>query len=67
MFPANTLTVFQQEKGGYCQVIFYLTDGEKNPNIQFISTVCPGKWDPFYVVTYYIKWVITSWTYSNTL
>ena len=28
-------------------------------------TVCPGSSDPFYVVTYYIKWVTTSWTYSN--
>ena len=27
-------------------------------------TVCPGSSDPFYVVTYYIKWVTTSWTYS---
>ena len=22
--------------------------------------------DPFYAVTYYIKWVTTSWTYSNS-
>ena len=27
-------------------------------------TVCPRSSDPFYVVTYYIKWVTTSWTYS---
>ena len=27
-------------------------------------TVCPGSSDTFYVVTYYIKWVTTSWTYS---
>ena len=25
-------------------------------------TVCPGSSDPFYMVTYYIKWVATSWT-----
>ena len=25
-------------------------------------TVCPGRSDPFYIVSYYIKWVITSWT-----
>ena len=29
-------------------------------------TVCPGSSDPFYIVTYYIKWVTTSWTYSIT-
>ena len=26
--------------------------------------MCPGSSDPFYIVTYYIKWVTTSWTYS---
>ena len=28
-------------------------------------TVCPGSSDPFYIVTYYIKWVTTSWIYSR--
>ena len=28
-------------------------------------TVCPRSSDSFYVVTYYIKWVTTSWTYSS--
>ena len=27
-------------------------------------TICPRSSDPFYLVTYYIKWVTTSWTYS---
>ena len=27
--------------------------------------MCPRSSDPFYVVTYYIKWVTTSWTYSS--
>ena len=27
-------------------------------------TICPGSSDPFYVVTYYIKWVTISWTHS---
>ena len=27
-------------------------------------TVCPRTSCPFYVVTYYIKWVTTSWTHS---
>ena len=27
-------------------------------------TVCPKSSDPFYVVTSYIQWVTTSWTYS---
>ena len=26
--------------------------------------MCPRSSDPFYVVTYYLKWVTTSWTYS---
>ena len=27
--------------------------------------MCPISTDPFYIVTYYIKWVTTSWTYSR--
>ena len=27
-------------------------------------TVCPRSSDPLYEVTYFIKWVTTSWTYS---
>ena len=27
-------------------------------------TVCLGSSDPFYVVSYYVKWVTTSWTHS---
>ena len=27
-------------------------------------TVCPGRSDPFFIVSYYIKWVTTSWTHS---
>ena len=30
-----------------------------------ISTVCPRSSDPLYVVTYYIKWVNTSWTHIS--
>ena len=31
-----------------------------------VPTVCPRSSDQFYVVTYYIKWVTTSWTHSIT-
>ena len=31
----------------------------------YIYTVCPRSSDPLYVVTYYIKRVTTSWTYST--
>ena len=27
-----------------------------------LATICPGSSDPFFIVTYYIKWVTTSWT-----
>ena len=30
-------------------------------------TVCPGSSDPFYIVSYYIKWVNTSCTPVSTL
>ena len=29
-----------------------------------ISTVCPGSSDTFHIVSYYIKWVTTSWTHG---
>ena len=28
------------------------------------DTVCPRSSDQFYIVTYYIRWDTTSWTYS---
>ena len=31
------------------------------------NTVCPGSSDPFYIVTNYIKWVTTSWTYCTIM
>ena len=31
--------------------------------VNYISIVCPGSSDPFYIVTYYIKWGNTSWTH----
>ena len=36
-------------------------------NLEWIflqHTVCPRSSDPFYIVTYYIKWVTASWAYS---
>ena len=27
-------------------------------------TICPRSSDPFYIASYYIKWVTTSWTHS---
>ena len=32
-----------------------------------LDTVYPRSSDPFYIVTIYIKWVKTSWTYSTTV
>ena len=29
-----------------------------------VCTVCPGRSDPFYIVSYSIKWVTSSWTHS---
>ena len=41
-----------------------LLDSACESKVMILYTVCPGSSDPFYVVTYYIKWVTTSWTYS---
>ena len=31
------------------------------------DTICPGSSDPFYIVSYYINWVTTSWTHGMTI
>ena len=31
------------------------------------GTVCPRSSDPFYIVSYYINWVTTSWTHSTSI
>ena len=33
-------------------------------SLAIYCTVCPGSSDPFYIVSYYLKWVTTSWTHS---
>ena len=36
-----------------------------DPRIHHLyCTKCPGSSDPFYIVSYYIKWVTTSWTHG---
>ena len=40
-------------------------DGQENIK-KVDNTVCPISSDPFYIVTYYIEWVTTSWTYCIT-
>jgi len=33
--------------------------------IGIYHTICPRSNDPFFIVTYYIKWATTSWTHSS--
>ena len=33
-------------------------------SVELCNTLCPRSSDPFYIVSYYIKWVTTSWTHS---
>ena len=49
----------------YCkkEIMKFLCSRHNNA-IVLICTICPGSSDPFYIVTYYIKWVTTSWTHS---
>ena len=35
-----------------------------HPSIYLVATECPRSLDPIYIVTYFIKWVKTSWTDS---
>ena len=33
-------------------------------NVEPLCTVCPRSSDPIYIVSYYIKWENTTWTYG---
>ena len=44
----------------YCRLSFYSTA------CLFADNICLRSSDLFYVVTYYIKWVTTSWTHSTS-
>ena len=36
-----------------------------DPIRKIVNTICPRSSYPFYIVSYYIKWVTTSWTHST--
>ena len=40
---------------------------EKKELTNSLTTVGPGIIDPFCIVSYYIKWVPTSWTHSTQM
>ena len=44
--------------------IFTLDRNLRHKFCFYYTTVCPGRSDPFYIVSYYIKWVTTSWTHG---
>ena len=44
---------------------FLLYRGNTAKKIEEQGTICQGSSDPFYIVSYYIKWVTTSWTHST--
>ena len=54
----------------FCSRVMKLWQSEIQPekifvdNYNFMYTVCLKSLDQIYVVTYYIKWVRTSWAYS---
>ena len=33
--------------------------------ISHVTTICPRSSEPFHILTYSIKWVTTSWTYTT--
>ena len=47
------------------KLIFWSTQSSALSSIN--HTVCPESSDPFYIVTYYVKWVSTSWTYCKRI
>ena len=70
--------IYYHEQSSVCrfQRIFFVLDSlsfefmswsiAKKSNGSFVFySVCPGSSDPFYIVSYYIKLVTTSWTHSS--
>ena len=51
-----------KRKGGKNQIINFAESRRKN-NYTYVH--CPGSSDPFYIVSYYIEWVTTSWTHGT--
>ena len=49
-----------RERRGQDEGSEVLRPRRQSPQTQ--GTVCPRSSDPFYIVSYYIKWVTTSWT-----
>ena len=41
--------------------------GEFSKTKELGYTICPRSNYPFYIVTYYIKWITTYWTHSNSI
>ena len=48
-----------------CSMDSNLRENSLKIQIQLLCTVCPRSSDPFTIVSYYMKWVTTSWTYSK--
>ena len=60
---------FKGNFGSYfrIQILWVSRFGSYRIRIRNISegTLCTGSRDPFYIVSYYINWVTTSWTHST--
>ena len=51
-------------RGGWAEFYHIPSDPSQFFSKKIKSTVCPGSSNPFYILSYFIKWVTTSWTYS---
>ena len=49
----------------YTQYLYIVISQDQCKIFLYHITMCPRSSDPFYVVTYSIKWVTTTWTYST--
>ena len=54
--PSARPCTHSQRKDKHVSIMVLILDGN----------VCPRSFDPIYIVTYYIKWVKTSWPESNS-
>ena len=64
---SNTCSIYNIYPWRRCRDTAKLSNSGRHTvrwKLQQTFTVCPGSSDPFYIVTYYMKWVTTSWTHS---
>ena len=60
------LGLFKGRVNFFTTCFFYRFISSQSYDLILHYTICPGSIDPFNILVYYIEWVTTSWSYSNS-